>query len=89
MLNKHLKPENYDHLPATLVNMEMFSNIPAHTRSQHVKPKKMQKFLPKSAYPIIKILDSILTSNSSNNKPDHMLINKIKELASDVLVVLS
>ena len=49
----------------------------------------MQKFLLKSAYPIVKILDSILTSNSSNNKPDHMLINKIKELASDALTVLS
>ena len=49
----------------------------------------MQKFLLKSAYPIVKILDSILTSNSSNNKPDHMLINKIKELASDTLAVLS
>ena len=69
--------------------MEIFSNIPAHTRSQDVKLQKMQKFLLKSAYPIVKILDSILTSNSSNNKPDHMLINKIKELASDALAVLS
>ena len=69
--------------------MEIFSNISAHTRSQDVKLQKMQKFLPKSAYPIVKILDSILTSNSSNNKPHHMLINKIKELASDAPAVLS
>ena len=50
----------------------------------------MQKLLLKKAYPIVKILSSILASNSSNNnKPDHMLINKIKKLASDVLAVLS
>ena len=55
-LNKHLKPENYDQLSPTLVNMEIFSNIPAHTRSQDVKLQKMQKFLLKSAYPIVKIL---------------------------------
>ena len=89
MLNKHLKPENCDQLSPTLINMKIFSNIPAHTKSQDVKLQRMQKFLLKSAYPILKILDSILTSNSSSNKPDHMLINKIKELASDVLVVLS
>ena len=69
--------------------MEIFSKIPAHTRDQDVKMQKMQKFLLKNVYPIVKILDSILTSNSSNNKPDHMLINKIKELASDALAVLS
>ena len=66
-LNKHLKPENCDQLPPTLVNMEIFSNIPAHTRSQDVKLQKMQKFLLKSAYPIVKILDSILISSSSSN----------------------
>ena len=65
--------------------MEIFSNISVHTRSQDVKLQIMQKFLLKTAYPIVKILDSILISNSSNNKPDHMLINKIKELASDAL----
>ena len=54
-LNKHLKPENCDKLSPTLVNMEIFSNIPAHTRSQDVKLQKMQKFLLKSAYLIIKI----------------------------------
>ena len=47
----------------------------------------MQKFLLKSAYPIVKKLDSILasssSSNSSNKPPDQMFINKIKELASD------
>ena len=48
-LNKHLKPENCDQLPPTLVNMEIFSNIPAHTRSQDVKLQKMQNFLLKSA----------------------------------------
>ena len=81
-LNKHLKPENSNQLSPTLVNMEIFSNIPAHGRSQDVKLQKMQKFLLKSAYPIVKILDSVLaSSSSSNNKPDHMLINKIKELA--------
>ena len=69
--------------------MEIFSNIPAHTRIQDVKLQKMQKFLLKSAYPIAKTLDSILTSNSSNNNSDHILINKIKELASDALAVLS
>ena len=88
-LNKHLKPEKCDQLSPTLVNMEMFSNIPAHTRSQDVKLQKMQRFLLKSSYPIVKILDSILTSNSSNNKPHHMLINKIKKLASAALEVLS
>ena len=51
-LNKHLKPENYDQLSPTLV---IFSNIPAHTRSQDVKLQKMQKFLLKSAYLIIKM----------------------------------
>ena len=55
MLNKHLKLENYDQLSPTLVNMEIFSNIPAHTRSQDVKLQKMQKFLLKSAYLIIKM----------------------------------
>ena len=50
----------------------------------------MQKLLLKKAYPIVKILSSILASNSSNNnKPDHMLINTIKELASDALAALS
>ena len=88
-LNKHLKPENCDQLPPTLVNMEIFSNIPAHTRSQDVKLQKMQNFLLKSAYPIVKILDSTLASSSSSNKPNHMLINKIQELASDALAVLS
>ena len=47
--------------------METFSNIPAHTRSQDVKVQKMQKFLLKSAYPIVKLLDSILASSNSNN----------------------
>ena len=88
-LNKHLKPENCDQLFPTLVNMEILNNIPARTRSQDVKLQKMQKLLLKSAYPIVKILDSILASNSSNNKPDLMLIIKIKELASDALAVLS
>ena len=88
-LCKHLKPENCDQLSSTLVNMEIFSNIPAHTKSQDGKLQKMQKFLLKSAYPIVKILDSILTSNSSNNRPDHMLVNKIKELASDAMAVPS
>ena len=88
-LNKHLKPENCDQLSPTLVNLEIFSNIPAHTRSEDVKLQKMQKFLLKSAYPIVKKLDSIVTSNSNNNKPDHMLINKIKELAPDALAKLS
>ena len=69
--------------------MEIFSNIPARTRSQDVKLQKMQKFLLESVYPIVKILDSILANSSSSSKPDHMLINKIKELASDALVVLS
>ena len=65
--------------------MEIFSNIPTHNRSQDVKLQKMQKFLLKSAYPIVKILDSILasSSNSSNKPPDQMFVNKIKELASD------
>ena len=83
------KPENCDQLFPTLVNMEIFSNTPAHTRSQDVKLQKMQKLLLESAYPIVKILDSILASNSSSNKPNHMLINKIKELASDALAVFS
>ena len=69
--------------------MEIFSNIPAHARSQDVKLQKMQKSLLKSAYPIAKILDSTLASSRSSNKPNHMLINKIKELASDALAVLS
>ena len=69
--------------------MEIFSNIPAHTRSQDVKLQKMQKFLLKSAYPIVKIPDSTLPSSSSSNKPNHMLINKIKELASDARAVFS
>ena len=73
----------------TLINMEIFSNIPAHTRSQDVKLQKMQKFLLKGAYPIVKILDNIHASSSSSNKPDHMLVNKIEELASDALAVLS
>ena len=88
-LNKHLNPENCDQLSPTLFNMEILSNIPAHTWSQDVKLQKMQKLLLKNAYPIVKILDSILASNSSNNKPDLMLIIKIKELASDSLAVLS
>ena len=84
ILKRRLKPENCDQSSLTLINMEIFSNTPAHTRSQDVK-----LFLLKSAYPIVKILDSIFTSNSSNNKPDHMLINQIKELASNALAVLS
>ena len=88
-LNKRLKPENCDQLSPTLVNMEIISNILAHTSSQDVKLQKMQKLLLKSAYPIVKILDSILASNSSNNKTDLMLMIKIKELASDALAVLS
>ena len=43
-LNKHLKPKNCDHLSPTLANMEIFSNIPGHTRRQDVKLQKMQKF---------------------------------------------
>ena len=70
--------------------MEIFSNIAAHNRSQDVKLQKMQEFLLKRAYPIVKILVSILSSSSSsNNKPHHMLINKIQELASDALAALS
>ena len=66
-LNKNLKLQNCDQLSPNLVNMEIFSNIPAHTRSQDVILQKMQKFLLKSAYPIVKILESILTRNNSNN----------------------
>ena len=51
-LNKHLKPENCDQLSPTLVNMEILSIIPAHTRNQDVKLQKMQKFLLKSAHPL-------------------------------------
>ena len=58
-LNKHLKPENCDQLSSTLVNVEIFRNIPALTRSQDVKLQKRQKFLLKSAYPIVEILDNI------------------------------
>ena len=47
----------------------------------------MQKFLRKGAYLAVKILDSILASSSS--KPDHIPINKINELASDAMTVLS
>ena len=86
-LNRHLKLENCDQLSPTLVNTGIFNNIPAHTRTQDAE--KMQKFLLKSAYHIVKILDIILASSSSCNKPDNMLINKIKELASDALAVLS
>ena len=67
-LNKHLKLQNCDQLFINLVNMEIFSNIPAHTRSQDVILQKMQKFLLKSAYLIVKILENILTSNNSNNR---------------------
>ena len=87
-LNKHLKPDNCDQLSPTVVNTEIFSNIPAHIRSQDVKLQKMQKFLLKSAYHIVKILDSTLASSSSSNKLI-MLVNKIQELASDALAVLS
>ena len=76
-LNKHLKPKYCDQLSPTLAKMEISSNILAHNKSQDVKLQKMHKFLLKSAYPIAKILDSILTSSSSSSssKPDHMLIN--------------
>ena len=40
-LNKHLKPENCDQLSPTLVNIKIFSNILAHTRSQDVKLQKI------------------------------------------------
>ena len=89
MLNMHLKPKICDQLFPTLVNMEIFSYIQAHTRSQDVKLQTIQKFLPKSAYSIVKILDSILTSSSSNIKPNHMVIIKIKDLALDAFAVLS
>ena len=89
-LNKHLKPENCDQLSPTLVNMEILNIIPAHTRSQDCKTAKNAEAFTEKCLPIAKILDSILASNSSNNnKPDHMLINKIKKLASDALAVLS
>ena len=89
-LIKDLKLENCSQLSSTLVNMKIFINIPAHTRSQDVKLQKMQKFLLKSDYPIVSILDSILASSSnSSSKPNHMLINETKELASDALAVLS
>ena len=39
-LNKHLKSENCDQLSPTLVNMEIFGNIAASTRSQDVKLQK-------------------------------------------------
>ena len=68
--------------------MEILSNVPAHTMSQDVKLQKMEKFLLKRAYTIVKILDSTLASSSSSSKLDHMLINKIKELASDALAVI-
>ena len=43
-LNKHLKQENYDQLSPNLVNTEIFSNLPAHTRSQEVKLQKCRRF---------------------------------------------
>ena len=50
----------------------------------------MHKFLLKNAYPIVRILDSILTSSSScSSKSNHMLINEIRELVSDALAALS
>ena len=45
MLNKHLKQEYCDKLSPTLVNMEIFSNIHAHNRSQDGKLQKLKKFL--------------------------------------------
>ena len=88
-LTKHLKPKYCDQLSPTLVKMEISSNILTHIKSQDVKLQKMHKFL-RSAYPIVKIMDSILTSSSSSSsKSDHMLINKIKERASDALSVLT
>ena len=68
--------------------MEILSNVPAHTMSQDVKLQKMEKFLLKRAYTIVKILDSTLASSSSSSNLDHTLINKIKELASDALAVI-
>ena len=40
-LDKDLKPETFGQLSPTLVNMEIFSNIPAHTRSRDVKLQKI------------------------------------------------
>ena len=65
--------------------MEIFHNIIAHNRSQDVKLQKLQKFLLKSAYLIVKSLESILTSGS---KPDQTQLNNIKELAFDALAEL-
>ena len=59
--------------------MEIFRNVLAHNYSQHLKQQELQKFLLKSAYPIVKILDSILTRSV---KRDQTLINKIQEVAS-------
>ena len=50
-LNKHCKPENCDQLSPTLVNMEKFSNIPAHTRSQDVKLQKNTEVFTKKCLP--------------------------------------
>lgn len=84
MLNKHLKQEYCDKLSPTLVNMEIFSNIHAHNRSQD--KKKLKKFLLNIAYPIVERLDSILT-NSAN--PDQTLMNNIRKLAYDAVVAPS
>ena len=66
-LNKNFKPENWDQLFPTLVNMEICINIPAHTRNQDVELQNMSKSLLKSTYPIVKTLDSVLACSSSGS----------------------
>ena len=65
-LNKYLRPEICNQLSPSLVNLEILSDIPTHNRSQDVKLQRLQKFLLKSVYPIVKILGSILTSSQNN-----------------------
>ena len=67
-LNKYLRPGICDQLSPSLAHLEILSTIPTHNRNQDVKLQKLQKFLLKSAYPIVKILGSILTSSQNNQE---------------------
>ena len=73
IMNERVKRKNCGQLSPTSVTMEIFSNIPAHNRSQDVKNcTKLQKLLLNSSESIVKIFDNILTNSS---KQDKTLIN--------------
>ncbi|XP_028416859.1 uncharacterized protein LOC114541072 [Dendronephthya gigantea] len=64
--DKYKTPKNCHLLCVPRVNLELWHDLPRHTKSKDLGLQEIQKILVKSAQPLIKLLDSVLKSRLEN-----------------------